>query len=301
MRNGRPLHRRSRIRATLGVAVLTASALLAGTAAHASTTAHPTPSVVLPVAAQSPIHDRPIVRDDLKKVFRRAGVTGTFALLDVDGGRTTVVDARRAGQRLIAASTFKIPHSLIALETRAVRDENEVIPYGGQPQPFPEWEQDMNLRDAIRVSNVPVFQTIARRIGVKREKQWLNRLGYGNRKVGAVVDRFWLDGPLEISAIEQTRFLSRLARLKLPASKRNQRTVRDLLKIERKDGYTLYAKTGWGTSTEPGIGWWVGWVEREGRVHTFALNIDINADGDAAKRLPLARELLGRLGVLPRS
>ncbi|MFD1933686.1 MULTISPECIES: class D beta-lactamase [Nonomuraea] len=275
----------------LNAALLTVAALT-GVAAPATAT---------PAPAQAASPAGPIVRDDLRALFDQAGVRGTFALMDVGTGRTTVVDRARAERRLIPASTFKIPHALVALETGAVKDENEVIPYGGKPQPFPEWEKDMNLGDAIRASNVPVFQTIARRIGLKKERQWLNRLGYGDREVGTVVDRFWLDGPLEISAVEQTRFLSRFARQKLPASIKNQRLVRDMLKIEEKDGYALYAKTGWAFDVKPAIGWWVGWVERDGRLYTFALNIDVNADGDTGKRVPLARDLLKRLDVLPAS
>ncbi|WP_433354849.1 class D beta-lactamase [Microtetraspora malaysiensis] len=298
MRNSPTFASRARVRAALGAAVLTTSALFAGTAYGATGTVNPAGHSA---AAQGAAHDGMIVRDDLQALFRQVGVRGTFALLDVRRGRTTVVDAARAQKRLIPASTFKIPHSLIALETKAVKDENEVIPYGGQPQPFPEWEHDMNLRDAIRVSNVPVFQTLARRIGLKRENQWVNRLNYGNRQIGPVVDRFWLDGPLEISAVEQTRFLSRLARQQLPASKHNQLTVRELLKIEEKDGYALFAKTGWGMSTTPNIGWWVGWVERGDRLYTFALNIDVNTDSDTGKRIPLTRDLLTALGVLPKA
>ncbi|GAA0961546.1 class D beta-lactamase [Actinocorallia libanotica] len=287
-------HPRPRLRAALGAAVLAASALLGGAAYAAPAADHGT-------ASSTVVQSGLVVRDDLQAVFRDAGVRGTFALYDVKRGRTTVVDLQRARQRLIPASTFKIPHSLIALETGAVADEHEVIPYGGEPQPFPEWEQDMNLRDAVRASNVPVFQTLARRIGAERERRWVNRLHYGDREIGAVVDRFWLDGPLEISAVEQTRFLSRLARQQLPASRSNQLTVRDILKVEEKDGYALFAKTGWGMSTDPGLGWWVGWVERGGSLHTFALNIDIEADGDTAKRIPVARTLLQALDVLPRA
>ncbi len=285
---------RTRLGAALGAAVLTASALFGGTAHGATATVRHSP------AAQAVVHGT-VVRDDLQALFRKAGVRGTFALLDVKRGQTTVVDAARAKQRMIPASTFKIPHSLIALETGAVKDENEVIPYGGQPQQFPEWEHDMNLRDAIAASNVPVFQTLARRIGLKRENQWVNRLSYGNRRIGPVVDRFWLDGPLEISAVEQTRFLSRLARQQLPASKKNQLKVREMLKIEEKDGYALFAKTGWGMSTTPSLGWWVGWVERGDRLHTFALNIDMDGAQDTGKRIPLTRDLLTALGVLPKA
>ncbi|GAA2720652.1 class D beta-lactamase [Actinocorallia aurantiaca] len=292
---------RTRLRATLGAAVLTASALFGGAACGAASTPTASTPTVHGAGPRAVVQSGLVVRDDLQKAFREAGVRGTFALLDVRRGRTTVVDRRRAEQRLIPASTFKIPHSLIALETRVIEDEHEVIPYGGQPQPFPQWEQDMDLRDAVQASNVPVFQTLARRIGVERERRWVNRLHYGDRQVGTVVDRFWLDGPLEISAVEQTRFLSRLARRELPFAERHQLTVRDILKTEEKDGYALFAKTGWGMSTEPGIGWWVGWVERGDDLYAFALNIDIVTDADTAKRVPLTRDLLQTLGVLPRA
>ncbi|RKS68155.1 beta-lactamase class D [Actinomadura pelletieri DSM 43383] len=240
-----------------------------------------------------------IVRDDLRTVFDAAGVRGTFALLDVTARTTTVVDRRRAGTPMVPASTFKVPHALVALETKAVRSPDEVIPWDGTPQPFPEWERDMSMRDAVSESNAAAFQVIARRIGLKRERQWLHRLGYGNRRTGTAVDRFWLDGPLTISAVEQTRFMARLAARDLPASDRHQRTVHDLIKQEEQDGYALFAKSGWQNAPDPGTGWWAGWVERGGRVYAFTLNIDITKDGDAGKRATIARELLYRLNVLP--
>jgi beta-lactamase class D len=243
-----------------------------------------------------------VVRDDLAAVFDHAGVRGTFVLHDAGGARTVVVDRARAQRPLVPASTYKIPHSLIALETGAVRDADELIPYGGKPQPIKDWERDMNLRDAVRVSNVPVFQQLAHRIGAAREQEWMRRLGYGNAEVGPVVDRFWLDGPLMISAEAQARWLCRLARQELPAAVVHQRTVRDILRLESTGSVALYGKTGWAAGTTQQVGWWVGWVERGTGVHCFALNIDIvaDADADAAKRIPLGRELLHRLDVLPR-
>jgi beta-lactamase class D len=239
------------------------------------------------------------VRDDLRAVFDAAGVRGSFALLDVTARTTTVVDGRRAETPMVPASTFKVPHALVALETGVVKSPDEVIPWDGTPQPFPDWERDMTMREAVSISNAAAFQVIARRIGLKREQQWLDRLGYGNRRVGTEVDRFWLDGPLKISAVEQTRFMEGLAAQRLPASREHQRTVRELIKVEEKDGYALFAKSGWQNAPNPGTGWWAGWVERDGRVYTFALNIDIVQDGDSGKRATVARELLQRLNVLP--
>lgn len=250
---------------------------------------------LLPALLAAAVLERP----DLAAVFAEQGTPGTFVLYDVSTGRLTVVDRARASRRYVPASTFKIANSLIAIETGAVQDEREVIPYGGKPQPFPQWERDMDMRDAIGASSVPVYQEIARRIGRKRMQAHLDRLGYGNRRIGTVVDRFWLDGPLQISAIEQARFVALLAEGKLPLSERSQRIIRDILRLEEKDGATLFGKTGWASGpTRPMLGWWVGWVEREGRVYAFALNIDMASADDIPKRLAIGRSLLARLGVL---
>ncbi|MFF0861352.1 class D beta-lactamase [Nonomuraea sp. NPDC003560] len=280
------------LRSGLGVIVFTSLPLICAPSYAATASAG---------AATVAVEVRPgtTVRDDLRTVFDTAGVRGTFALLDVSSRTTTVVDRRRAETPMVPASSFKVPHALVALETGVVKTPDEVIPWDGTPQPYPEWEKDMTMREAVRISNAAAFQVIARRIGLTRERQWLHRLGYGNQQTGTVVDRFWLDGPLKISAVEQTRFMERLATQRLPASRANQRAVQDLILMEKKNGYTLYAKSGWQNAPNPGTGWWTGWVERGGRLYTFALNMDIAKDADAAKRATLARQLLYRLNVLP--
>jgi beta-lactamase class D len=249
--------------------------------------------LVLGTASAESIVERP----DLDAVFGEQKMRGAFVLLDVAADEMTMVNRARAERRYMPASTFKIPNSLIALETGVVRDENEIIPYGGKKQPIKEWERDMGLRDAIRISNVPVYQEVARRIGLERMQAMVERLGYCNRQIGTVIDRFWLDGPLEISAVEQTRFMARLARRQLPLSARSQTIVRDIIRLEERDGATLYGKTGWATATKPGIGWLVGWVERGDTVRTYALNVDMASVQDAPKRLVIVREMLQRLGA----
>lgn len=264
---------RTRSRRRAAGAATVALVLLAGaTGCTGSGRPEPPPAGVASATAATDPSPTPAVevRDDLAGVFRRAGLRGTFVMYDVTAGRVVMVDRERAQRRLVPASTFKIAHSLIALETGVVRDERQKVPYGGGPQRVAAWE-----------------------------REWLRRLGYGNGEVGSVVDRFWLSGPLEISADEQARWLARLARGELPADRGHQATVRDILRLERTGGYALYGKTGWTDATDPGTGWWVGWVERGDRLYCFALNVDVRADGDADKRLPLGRQLLHRLGALP--
>jgi beta-lactamase class D len=234
-------------------------------------------------------------RADLEAVFTENGVAGTFALYDVD--HLTLINAERAQTRLVPASTFKIANTIVALETGVVKDENEIIPYGGRPQPFKTWEKDMSMREAIALSAVPIYQELARRIGLERYGEWLARLDFGNRQTGTIVDTFWLDGPLEISAVEEARFAARLAQQKLDASIRSQSIARDIIRLESRDGKVLYGKTGWRFSSTPNLGWWTGWVEQNGKISAFSLNIDMPAATDAPKRVAIGKAMLAKLGV----
>jgi beta-lactamase class D len=237
-------------------------------------------------------------RADLGAIFATNEVAGTFVLYDVTADRFTVANVTRAKVRLIPASTFKIPNSIIALETGVVKDENEIIPYGGKPQPFKQWEKDMSMREAIALSAVPIYQEMARRIGLERYHQWLPRLDFGNGETGTAVDRFWLDGPLEVSALEEAQFAARLAQGKLDASARSQAIVRDIVRLETQNGRILYGKTGWCFSSTPNIGWWTGWVEDSSRIKAFSLNIDMPAGAsDVPKRVAIGKTLLAKLGV----
>jgi len=237
-------------------------------------------------------------RPDLMALFKAEGVTGTFVLLDVAEERMTIVNDKRAERRYTPASTFKIANSLIALDTGAVTDVDEVIPYGGKPQMVKAWERDMSLREAIAVSNVAVYQEVARRVGLARMTAMLEQLGYGDCNPGTVVDRFWLDGPLAISAIEQTRFVAALATNTLQLSARSQALVREIMPFEEIGGARLYGKTGWLFGKNPQLGWYTGWVERDGAIRAFALNIDMTGSEQAKLRIPLAKAFLGKLGAL---
>lgn len=238
-------------------------------------------------------------RPELTAIFAEAGLDGTFVLYDVHENQLVGYNHGRAEKRYLPASTFKIPNSLIGLSVGAVASVDEVLPYGGRPQPVKAWEKDMSLREAIKISNVPIYQELARRIGLERMRTELARLNYGNGEIGEKVDTFWLEGPLEISAVEQARFLARLAGGTLPLPAEAQAAVRDITLQDQGPGWALHAKTGAAMRRKPGIGWWVGWVEKDDRVYAFALNIDLeDFDRDTPKRLELGRACLEQLGIL---
>lgn len=241
----------------------------------------------------------------IKEMFVKAGVQGTFVMYDVSEDKYIGYDRQRAETRFIPASTFKIPNSLIGLSVGAVKSVDEVFPYDGKPMWMKAWEKDMDLREAFRLSCYPIYQQVARRVGLKRMQDAVTKLGYGNSDIGTVVDNFWLEGPLKISAVEQTQFLKRLAQGTLPFPEKAQAQVRDIAQFDHGDNWTLYAKTGWtgpdtnlGNELRKGIGWLVGWVKKGDKFYTFALNIDLPALQDASKRIDLGRASLKELGVI---
>jgi len=229
-------------------------------------------------------------------LFKAQGVTGTFVVHDVAADIYTVHDRQRANTRFIPASTFKIPNSLIALSNGAVASVDDVVPLGDAPVERAEWAGEMGMRQGIKVSNVPLYQVLARRVGMDRMRTGLVKMKYGNMDPGTRVDRFWLDGPLTISAVEQTAFLTKLAQGQLPFSNAHMEAVREICRQEGEA--ELYAKTGWGRRPgEADLGWWVGWVKKDGKLYAFALNIDI-PDGAPDRRVSLAKAALKELRLL---
>lgn len=235
---------------------------------------------------------------EVEKLFSHAGVQGTFVLYDVAENRFIGHSRARAETRYVPASTFKIANSLIGLSVGAVKDVDEVLPYGGKPQSYKTWEQDMGLRAAIKISNVPIYQELARRIGLEPMQDGVDEIDYGNGEIGSVVDKFWLEGPLMISAVEQAQFLARLVQDELPFPKEIQAKVREIVQLEQNEHWTLYGKTGWAGAVKPNIGWWVGWVQKGDKRYSFALNMDMQQATDAAKRIELGKASLKVLGGL---
>ncbi|MFC4250238.1 class D beta-lactamase [Sinimarinibacterium flocculans] len=239
-------------------------------------------------------------RPDWAALFDAAGVPGTLVVVDRRDDRHWVHDHERAQRRYLPASTFKIPHTLFALDADAALTPDSQFAWDGTERSFAAWNRDHSLRSAYAHSAVWVYQELARRIGLARERAYLRRIGYGNADPGGGLTQFWLTGALRISAFEQIGFLQRLYDEALPFDREDQRTVKDIMLLERGDGWTLHAKTGWAFDVEPQIGWYVGWVGRDGGAVFFALNIDMpDGAGDVGKRTQIVRAALASIGALP--
>ncbi len=148
------------------------------------------------------------------------------------------------------------------------------------------------------VSAVWFYQELARRVGAERMQAFLDTVGYGNRTMGGPIDMFWLDGGIRITPRQQVEFLVRLFKNDLPFSPRTMALVRKIMVQEKTGAYTLSAKTGWSDAEIPGVGWYVGYVERENGVFFFATELQIRKPDDVKARVALTRTILSHLHLL---
>lgn len=234
----------------------------------------------------------PARADTLADIFADHSANGTIVLERLSDGMRWAHDEERAATRFIPASTFKIPHTVFALHTGAA-DIAEVFAWDGERRRVKSWNRDQTIGEALRNSAVPVYQQVARRIGLDRMRMLLGSAAYGNGETGGEVDMFWLRGPLRISPLEQIEFLKRLYARELPFSKQAQETTVKLLADRRGTDWILRAKTGWEIESKPAIGWYVGWLEAGGDVIFFALNMDMTMRSHRQARRLIAMDALG--------
>jgi beta-lactamase class D len=241
--------------------------------------------------------ERAIV-EEWEGIFENGGVDGTFLLYKLNSDTLFVHNSSRAAIPFLPASTFKILNSLIVLETNVIADESEIIKWDGNKRFFNKWNQDHNLRSAIKYSCVWFYQELARRVGTGRMQSYLDAADYGNKTMGGRIDTFWLEGDLRISAFEQIHFLEKFVQNKLPFSMKNLSIVKDILLVDSTGNSKLYAKTGLTARAENRIGWYVGFTENENDVWIFAMNIDIESTKDWDLRRGITERILKGEGIL---
>ncbi|WP_346291686.1 class D beta-lactamase [Sphaerothrix gracilis] len=240
---------------------------------------------------------------DFGRHFQDLGVEGSIMIYDSKNDRTFQHNPERNTTGFLPASTYKILNSLIALETGVISDEIAVLTWDGIQRTVPQWNRDLNMKEAIRLSAVWFYQVLARRIGHERMRDWVAQVGYGNQQIGSSedIDQFWLQGELRITPQEQIQFLRRFYEGDLPFSERSISIVKDIMLLEQTPEYTIRGKSGWvgfGDDASPQIGWLVGYLEKEGNVYYFATNIEIRSGEDAAARMEITRRCFSDLALL---
>jgi beta-lactamase class D len=191
-------------------------------------------------------------------------VDGCFALLNNQMGDITVYNMKLDTQRVSAGTSFKIPETLIGIQTGKVINENTKLVNESSTTDNP------SLKEAFSNSSVAFFRSLANGIGKDTLKFWLDSIGYGNKAINNLPDSILLNNNLKISPDEQLGMLSKLYFEQLPFQKYAQEMVANMMLQKEDSLYKFSYTTGAATDEkDQHLGWNLGWIEENRHIYFF--------------------------------
>lgn len=186
-------------------------------------------------------------------------------------------------------STFKIALSVMGFDAGLFKDEfhpSWSLPRGEDPY-INVCKKDHDPKSWMRDSCLWYSRILTQKLGMKSFKHYIKKFDYGNQDLSGEpgknngLTHAWITSSLTISPKEQTDFLQKLANNNLPVSDFAQSKTRNILFIqELPGGWKLYGKTGSGVLRDPKgnktdlqHGWFIGFIEKDGRNIVFASHI----------------------------
>jgi beta-lactamase class D len=251
--------------------------------------------------------DSVLIRQDFHKYFDNCKSKGSVAIYDNTTHKWIVSDTTGIMMETLPASTFKIINLLIALETKTISDENDVVKWVGKIDTLkygyrPEIYHDMTVKEAFKVSAGWVFVELSKKIGRDNYMKYLTLCNYGNLNLTQKDDDFWNFGAFGISPVNQVEFIKKLHEEKLPFSKRNIAIVKKVMITEQNADYTIRSKTGWTRENGINTGWWVGYVENKNGAYFFATRLlqdrKYNSTNFGNCRIEITESILKDLNIL---
>ncbi len=224
-------------------------------------------------------------------------------------------EGKDCNQRFTPASTFKIALSLMGFDSGILKDEfHPEWQYKKEYELYLNvWKYPHNPRTWIRDSCVWYSQVLTQKLGMPRFKNYVDAFNYGNQDISGDqgqnngLTHAWLSSSLAISPSEQIQFLQKIVNKKLPISPKALTMTKDILYIqELAGGWKLYGKTGNGQQLTKDKsqklpfqhGWFVGWIEKDGRVITFTKHIVDSQKHSTFASLRAKNETLNQLFYL---
>lgn len=235
---------------------------------------------------------------DIANLFKEKNLNGTLVISSLDGKQVYTHNDERARTRFVPASTFKVPNALISLEEAVIPDEKVIVIWDGTDKGQPACNCDLTLEAAFSSSCEWVDQEMARRVGKEKFTTYVEKIHYGNGKIGPEITNFWLEGDLRISAMGQIDFLKNIYSRTYPFKSSSYDLLRKLMVVEETPAYVMRAKTGWAQKIVPQVGWYVGYVETGGKVWFFAANMEIVKPEDSDFRQEITKKALHLKGII---
>lgn len=231
------------------------------------------------------------------------GAKGCFLLYDLKTNNyVKVIGENNCKEQLPACSTFKVPLAVMAFDSGALKDENQILKWDGVKDSRPEVNQDHDAKGWLKNSVVWFSQRITTELGTKKLQKYLDDFSYGNKDIRGGLTQAWLVRPsakgpaLKISGYEQIDFMKKLWTDALPASKTAMQLARDISFLETSPkGFKLNGKTGsnyFDKARKQRLGWFIAHIEKDGREYISATNfVDQQPQNEKTVGGPKAKEI----------
>lgn len=180
-------------------------------------------------------------------------------------------------------SSFKIALSLMGYDSGLLKDRTHpTFPFKKEYAPgINVCKGPHNPYMWMRDSCVWFSQVLTQKMGMKKFKEYVLKLKYGNQDVSGDkgkdngLTNAWLASSLLISPEQQVEFIQKMLNQELPVSQKSFEMTKEILFIqELSGGWKLFGKTGNGRYRD-GLqhGWFVGWIEKNNRSIVFVHHI----------------------------
>jgi len=175
-------------------------------------------------------------------------------------------------------STFKIPLALMGYDSGVLEDERRPVFQYKEGYDFyiNVCKGDHDPKTWMRDSCLWYSRLLTPKLGMKKFRNYITKFHYGNMDVSGDegknngLTHSWVSSSLMISPEEQVDFLQKVTAHQLPISEKAYKMTKNIIYIQDlSGGWKLYGKTGSASQH----GWFVGWIEKNGRTIEFADHI----------------------------
>lgn len=219
------------------------------------------------------------------------------------------------GTRAFAASTFKIPISLMGYDSGFLTSEHApALPFRkGYPDWVASWRATTDPTSWMKNSVVWYSQQVTKYLGEERFRRYVRQFQYGNQDVSGDpgkhngLSRSWLSSSLTISPLEQLAFLGRVVNRQLPVSAHAYDMTNRITALGTlPGGWEVHGKTGAGAprnadgsfANNRAYGWFIGWASRNGRTIVFARLVQNERKEAVSPGLRTRQEMMKELPAL---
>lgn len=222
-------------------------------------------------------------------------------------------EGKECTQRFSPASTFKIALSLMGFDSGILKDDfHPEWSFKKDYELFLNvWKYPHNPHSWMRDSCVWYSQVLTKKLGMARFKNYVDEFHYGNQDLSGDknngLTHSWFSSSLAISPREQIEFLQKIVTKKLPVNNQAFIRTKNIMYLqELAGGWKLYGKTGNGSQLSKDEneklslqhGWFVGWIEKEGRVLSFVQHITDNKQHSTFASFRAKNETMNQLFYL---